>query len=90
MTQWRWMLGGAVAAVMGAQAAVAQAPQPRVFRMATSVDAATLDRPRDRPWPAPAPAGLRLQYAPSCPEPVNQSGPGNGRAQRRSTIRSKS
>jgi peptide/nickel transport system substrate-binding protein len=43
MTQWRWMLGGAVAAVMGAQAAVAQAPQPRVFRMATSVDAATLD-----------------------------------------------
>lgn len=47
MAQWRWMLGGAVAAVMGAQAAVAQAPQgnapPRVFRMATSVDAATLD-----------------------------------------------
>jgi peptide/nickel transport system substrate-binding protein len=43
MTRWRWKLGTALAGLLTAQVAAAQTPQPRIFRMATSVDAATLD-----------------------------------------------
>ena len=41
MARRGWMIGAA--ALLAAGSAQAQAPQPRVFRMATSVDAATLD-----------------------------------------------
>jgi peptide/nickel transport system substrate-binding protein len=43
MARQAWLRAAAAAALLSAGSAAAQAPQPRVFRMATSVDAATLD-----------------------------------------------
>jgi peptide/nickel transport system substrate-binding protein len=43
MTRQAWLRGAAAAALLSAGTAAAQAPQQRLFRMATSVDAATLD-----------------------------------------------